>query len=104
MRERNLFNELMQGLQEISDHQQGKITLKMEMLEKPEPISITPQEVRAIREGLNLSQAVFARKLRTSVRTFQAWEQGRTKPSQQAALLLKMVERSPKIFEELATI
>ena len=102
MSNRNLFNELMQGLQEISNHQQGKITLKTETLEKPDPISITPQEVRAIRERLNLSQAVFAHKLRTSVRTLQAWEQGRTKPSQQATLLLRMVERSPKIFEELA--
>ena len=104
MTKRNLFEELKQGFEEMGLHLEGKITLRTETLEKPSPITITPEEVKAIRQRLNLSQAVFARKLRTNVRTFQAWEQGQTKPSQQAALLLRMVERSPQIFEELARV
>lgn len=74
MGERNLFTELKQGLEEVILHQQGKITLRTETISKPEPIAITVDEVKAIRERLNLSQAVFARKLRTSVRTYQGWE------------------------------
>lgn len=104
MSKRNLFEELMQGLEEIQLHQQGKITLRTETLSQPEPITITADEVKAIRERLNLSQAVFARKLRTSVRTYQGWEQGKTKPNPQAVLLLKMVEQSPQVFERLASI
>ncbi|MGX2974506.1 helix-turn-helix domain-containing protein [Ursidibacter arcticus] len=104
MSNRNLFEELKQGFEEIQMYKQGKITLKTETISKPELVSITAEEVKAIRERLNLSQAVFARKLRTSVRTYQGWEQGKTKPNPQATLLLKMVEQSPQVFERLASI
>ena len=104
MNKRNLFDELKQGLGEIQSHIQGKITLKTETIHKPDPVNITAEKVKAIRERLNLSQAVFARKLRTSVRTYQGWEQGKTKPNPQAVLLLKMVEKSPQTFEAIASI
>lgn len=99
-----LFNELMQGMKELEQHFQGKITLKTSVVELPEPMMISPEEVKAIRQKLNLSQAVFARKLHTSVRTYQGWEQGRTKPNPQAVLLLKMVEKSPQTFEQIAQL
>ena len=66
-----LFDDLMEGAQALEQHLQGKITLHTETRERIEPASITAEEVKAIREKLNLSQAVFARKLRTSVRTYQ---------------------------------
>ena len=93
-----LFDDLMEGAQALEQHLQGKITLRTETRERIEPASITAEEVKAIREKLNLSQAVFAQKLRTSVRTYQGWEQGKTKPNPQAALLLRMVEHSPQTF------
>ena len=104
MTKRNLFEELKQGFEEMGLHLEGKITLRTETLEKPSPITITPEEVKAIRQRLNLSQAVFARKLRTSVRTFQAWEQGKTKTSAHASLLLRMVDKAPQTFELIAVI
>ena len=93
-----LFDDLMEGAKALEDHLQGKITLRTETLEKSEPVTISANEVKAIREKLNLSQAVFAHRLRTSVRTYQGWEQGKTKPTPQAALLLRMVEHSPQTF------
>ncbi|MDO4698627.1 MAG: helix-turn-helix domain-containing protein [Pasteurellaceae bacterium] len=100
----SFYDDLVTSLTEVKEHLEGKRTLRTETLSKPEPITITAEEVRAIRERLNLSQAVFARKLRTSVRTYQGWEQGKTKPNPQAVLLLKMVEQSPQTFEQLASI
>ena len=99
-----LFDELMEGLEAYKSNLEGKITLKTTVVEVPDPIVITPEEVKAIRQKLNLSQAVFARKLHTSVRTYQGWEQGRTKPNPQAVLLLKMVEKSPQTFEQIASL
>lgn len=99
-----LFDELVEGLTAYQQYQEGKITLKTSVVELPEPIMISPEEVKAIRQKLNLSQAVFARKLHTSVRTYQGWEQGRTKPNPQAVLLLKMVEKSPQTFEQIAQL
>lgn len=104
MSERNIFNELMEGMEAYRLHQEGKITLKTVTVEKAAPVSISPEEIRAIREGLNLSQAVFARKLRMSVRTYQGWEQGKTHPNPQAALLLKMVAQSPQTFNSIAAV
>lgn len=104
MSERNLFEELKHGLQEMEEHLAGKITLKTETIEKAEPVTISADEVKAIREKLNLSQAVFTRKLRTSVRTYQGWEQGKSVPNPQAILLLKMVEKAPQTFAMIATI
>lgn len=104
MTKRNLFEELKQGLEEIQAHQQGKITLTGYTLERPEPLEIQADEIKAIRQELNLSQALFALKLRTSVRTYQGWEQGKSKPNQQAMLLLKMVQKSPKLLEQIANV
>lgn len=104
MTERNIFNELVEGLETLRQYQEGKITLKTTIVEKPDPVVITPDEIRAIRLQLNLSQAVFAQKLRMSVRTYQGWEQGKTKPNPQAALLLKMVAQSPQTFHNIAAI
>ncbi|MDG6281540.1 hypothetical protein Q7378_10750 [Glaesserella parasuis] len=67
----------MEGMQALELHLKGKITLKTTVVEVPDPIVITPEEVKAIRQKLNLSQAV---------------------------LLLKMVEKSPKTFEQIASI
>lgn len=101
MSERNLFEELKQGLEEIIQHQQGKITLKTETLKRPEPLHISADEVKAIRTRLNLSQAVFAQRLRTSIKTYQGWEQGKSTPNPQATLLLKLVAQSPQLFEQI---
>ena len=99
-----LFDDLMEGAQALEQHLQGKITLRTETRERIEPASISAEEVKAIRETLNLSQAVFAQKLRTSVRTYQGWEQGKTKPSAHASLLLRMVDKAPQTFELIAGI
>ena len=68
------FDDLMEGLNAYKDFTQGKITLWTETLEKSEPAHISVEEVKAICKKLNFSQAVFAHKLRTSVRTCQGWQ------------------------------
>ena len=55
-------------------------------------------------ETLHLSQAVMVRRLRTNDRTYQNWEQGKSKPNAQAALLIKLVEKHPETFEHLAAL
>lgn len=97
-----LFDELVEGLNAYKDFTQGKITLRTQTLEKVEPAQISADEIKEIREKLKLSQAVFAHKLRTSLRTYQGWEQGRAKPNPQATLLLRMVDKSPQTFELIA--
>lgn len=65
---------------------------------------ITARELTKVREDMNLSRRLFARYLRTNVRTLENWEQGRAKPNAQAALLIRMVQRFPDTVRRLAEI
>ncbi|WP_406812361.1 helix-turn-helix domain-containing protein [Histophilus somni] len=98
------YDDLMGALLELEEHLDGKRTLKTEIIERTDPLVIKSEEIKALRNKLNLSQAVFALKLRTSIRTYQNWEQGKTKPNAQAILLLKMVDQDPNLFNQIATL
>ena len=50
------------------------------MAEQEAPI-VAPEELRKLREDLHLSRALFARTIRTNLRTVESWEQGRSKPN-----------------------
>lgn len=70
------------------------------------PRDFTPSHIRALRNRLMTSQAVFARLLAVSVRTVQAWERG-TPPSPMARRLLETIDRDPRawlrLFQEPGT-
>jgi len=53
------------------------------------------------REKLNLSRPVFAHELHVSPRTLEKWEQGLTKPNDQAATLIMMVRKFPDTLQRL---
>ncbi|HBC6252698.1 TPA: transcriptional regulator [Proteus mirabilis] len=74
MTKRDIFSELQEGMNAWSEFNEGKKTLKTHRI-NVKPLSMTPAEVKAVREKLNLSQAV---------------------------LLLKMVEKRPDTLIELA--
>ncbi len=54
---------------------------------------LEPQEIKQIRESSNVSQAVFAALLNTSVSTIQKWEIGQKKPTGTALKLLHLVHK-----------
>jgi putative transcriptional regulator len=51
-----------------------------------------------------MSRNVFARKLRVSSRTLEKWEQGVTKPNDQAVALILMVNKYPDTLTRLEDI
>lgn len=105
MKKRNLFNELAAGFQDLADEREGKTTLRTVKAElKTQPVEISSGEIKQVRESRKLSQAVMAGRLRVNLRTYQNWEQGTAKPNTQAAVLIKLVEKNPKLLEDLATL
>lgn len=104
MIKRNLFEELKEGLEDVKQHQDGKITLKTYKAEIKPKVSITADLIRETRELLHLSRGVFASKLRVSLRTLERWEQDRSKPNEQAATLIQLVRKYPDTLERLATL
>ena len=54
------------------------------------------------RQNVGLSQREFAEILGVSVRTLQAWEQGKRYPSKAASVLLKIAKVEPQVLLRVA--
>ena len=67
--------------------------LEFYLLCLPKIEKLEPQRIKAIRETAQVSQAVFAALLNTSVSTVQKWEIGQKRPSGTALKLLHIVEK-----------
>jgi putative transcriptional regulator len=101
---RNLFEEIKEGFDALAQSRQGKRTLRTHEVTAPEMAEVTADEIRRLREQLNLSRSVLADMLRTNPRTLENWEQGRSKPNAQAALIIRLVEKYPDTIERLAVV
>ena len=101
---RDIFAEIMEGLQEIKAHREGKITLRTYKVEVPPLPKVDSKLIRDTREKLRCSRAVFARRLHVNERTLEKWEQGRAKPNPQAAALVLLVRKFPDMLERLQKI
>jgi len=104
MTKRNLFAEITEGLDALAAARKGKKTLRTTELDLKPAVIVSADELRAIREKLNLSRPVFASYLRTNPRTLENWEQGRAKPNAQAALLIQLVSRYPDTVKRLSLV
>ena len=65
-----------------------------EALTKAEGL-LLPEEIRALRERLGLTQDAFEDALGLGRKTMVRWETGKVMPSQSMALLLLLIERDP---------
>lgn len=89
-----LVKDLKRGLQEAIAHKEGKITLKSEFIEIPEPPKeYSPKNIKSIRNKRNYSQGVFAKVLNVSLKTVQAWESGDRNPNHAALRLLEIIDQ-----------
>ena len=94
MSDRNIAQEILDGLKEVKDFKNGQKKLRTHILKEP-------SSPRVIREKLALSQVAFASLLGVSARTVQDWEQGRRQPQGPAKSLLRIAENRPEVLAEL---
>src|SRR5256885_635014 len=99
---RDIFSEILEGVEAMKAHREGKITLRTSKIEEPPPPEIDAQLIRDTRERLKMSRRVFARQLRVNERTLEKWEQGRAKPNRQAATLILLTRKFPDTLKRLA--
>ena len=66
---------------------------KAELPGRPKPMK--PADIRAVRESLNASQALFARLLNVSSNAVESWEQGIREPRQATLKLLHIARKTP---------
>ncbi len=71
---------------------------KVELPARPRPLK--PADIRALREALNASQALFAQLLNVSSNAVESWEQGVRQPRQATLKLLYIARKNPAILLE----
>src|ERR1700687_5543702 len=64
----------------------------------PRPKPMKPADIRALRENLNASQALFARLLNVSSNAVESWEQGIRQPRQATLKLLHVARKNPEVL------
>jgi putative transcriptional regulator len=101
---RDVFAELVEGLDALAGDRLGKVTLRSHKVELHKLAALTAAELVEIRERLHLSRPVFAMYLRTNARTLENWEQGRAKPNAQATTLIRLVQKYPETVGHLASL
>lgn len=98
-----LFDKLVGALDEAVEYHRGvKLNLRTTTLPDP-PEPVTSETVKRVRDGVNVSQAVFARYLNVSTKTVQAWEGGTRPVAGPALLLFRIAQRHPRVVFPTAT-
>jgi putative transcriptional regulator len=100
---RNLFDELMEGVQAMKEKREGKITLRTHRIEAQPRLDVKPEFFVRARRSLKMSRRVFARCTYIPERTLERWEQGRSKPNPEAVALVALVKEYPETVERLKT-
>ncbi len=101
---RNLFAELMEGVEAMRAHREGKLTLRTHTVPVPQiKGQANAQFFIAARKRFNVSRPVWARMLHVSPRTVEKWEQG-GQISTLAATLVELVSRYPDTIQRLQSL
>ena len=91
-----VFGEIMSGLSEAAAHLAGTANAQEFRIHIPEAI-----DVRAIRNGLKMSQDVFAKHFGFSAARVRDWEQGRSCPDQAVRAYLRVIAQEPEMVERV---
>ncbi len=92
------FADLKQSLQEALAWEEGKKpALRIAELPPP-PKPLSPEQIRAIRQSFNVSQAVFARIINVSPNAVESWEQGIRHPREATLKLLTIAHTHPEVL------
>ena len=89
-----LFDDLQEGLLQAIDYAKGKgpartITYRIDPVNE-----LNKEQIREIRMQAHMTQNVFANYLGVSVKTVEAWERGRTRPTGPAFRLMSFLAQN----------
>jgi transcriptional regulator with XRE-family HTH domain len=76
----------------------------MTKLAPPEPAPLTPQEIRAIRESLDLTQAEAGEMIGGGPRAFTKYESGAVTPAASVVKLLRLLDEDPSALAKLTGV
>ena len=86
-----LFDDLQAGLLQAIDYAKGKGAAQTITYIIDPVVELNKDQIREIRMEAQMTQSVFAEYLGVSVKTVEAWEQGRTHPTGPAYRLMSFL-------------
>ena len=94
----NLFADLQQSLQGALAYELGKKGMLRVTELPPPPKAMSPNQIRAVRQQFNVSQATFARIMNVSTNAVESWEQGVRHPREATLKLLTIARKHPEVL------
>lgn len=93
----SVYESIMKGLNEAVEFEKGNVkarTAKCTVNPVPE---FSSDEIREVRNSLNMTQSTFAAVMGVSIKTVEAWEAGTNKPIGTARRMLSMLQKDKTI-------
>jgi len=103
-KKRNVFGELIEGAEAMRAHRGGRITLRSHHVPALSLPRVDERLIRTTRQRLRMSRTAFAHRLGVNPRTLERWEQGRSKPNDQAVVLIMLVRKYPDTLSRLQSL
>lgn len=95
-----VFNDIMDSLQELRDAAEGKPTgIVVHRRTVKEVGTFTPQEIKQVRMNAQMTQKTFAACIGVTQKSVEAWEGGRSRPDGAARRLLGLMRDDPNFAE-----
>ena len=95
----NVFESIMNGLNEAVEYEKGKIPAKKTTLTIEPLPDISAEEIKAIRNRLGFTQAMFAAVIGVSTKNVEAWETGTNRPIGPARRMISLIQLDPEILQ-----
>jgi len=96
--------ELVESARQAAEHATGKRKLRAIVLEIAPVPNYEPQQIKAIRLRLGLTQSLMGGIVGVSTKTVEAWEAGYRKPSSSAMRVLAELDTNPGYFHKIARV
>ena len=101
MDENNFYDEIMNGLQEALDYNEGKIKARTKTISIEPVPNFNATDIKRIRVELGMTQLLFAGLMGVSIKTVEAWEAGRNRPDGPARRILEMLQTDPLLPQKM---
>jgi putative transcriptional regulator len=97
--------DLIEAMREALDHSEGKVELRTSrMTVSPVCERISPDEIKATRKNLDMTQSTFAFVLGVSKKTVESWETGRYAPDGAARRLISVLQKDRSFPERYGIV
>ncbi len=96
----NIYESIMKGLNEAVSYENGENTARSVKVTIVPPPDISADEIREIRQSLNMTQSTFAAVMGVSNKTVEAWEKGTNAPAGTARRMISMLKVDHTIPEK----